>query len=218
MKYAWEKPYFKNREEAARLLAGRLADYRGEKPLVLAVPRGGVPMGRILADELGGDLDVALAHKIGAPDNPEMAVGAVSEGGEVYVPPYAEALHIPQNWFQQEAQKQVEALQERRRRYGPGLRDRVPGRVVILVDDGIATGSTLMAAMRDLRRLGPRKIIVATAAAPPDVAETLRREADEVVALSVESDFGAVGEFFEDFPQVTDEQVMKALRGPAARK
>jgi putative phosphoribosyl transferase len=212
-RYAWEKPFFKNREEAARLLLGRLANYKGMNPLVLAIPRGAVPMGKILAEGLQGELDVILVHKIGAPDNPEFAVGAVTEGGEIYTPAYAESLGYPAKQLQAEARRQMEALKKRRKLYAPyWTPPRKEGRVVILVDDGIATGSTMMAAIRELRHQGPLKVVVATAAAPPEVMETLGREADEVVALTIQSDFGAVGEFFQDFSQVSDEEVIRILK------
>jgi predicted phosphoribosyltransferase len=219
MKLAWEKPYFKDREEAARLLAGRLAEYRGEDPLVLAVPRGAVPMGRVLADELQGDLDVVLAHKIGAPDNPEFAVGAVGEGGEVLLADYARSLGYSEEGLEKEIRRQREALRKKRELYS-SVRPAVPveGRIVILVDDGIATGSTMIAAIQELRHRAPRRVVVAAACAPPEVVEKLHRAADEVVVLAAEADFGAVGEFFQDFRQVSDEEVLAALKGSVRGK
>jgi len=212
MKYAWDKPFFKDREQAARLLAERLADYRGRKPLVLAVPRGAVPMGRILADALNGDLDVILAGKIRDPANPEFALGAVEEGGEVYLAPWAASLGYTEEKLGGEIRLELEALEKRRKLYRSSRPHLDPGgRVVILVDDGIATGSTLLAAIRNLRRRGPLRVVVAAAVAPPEVMEKLGREADELAVLAVESEFGAVGEFFEDFRQVTDEEVIQAL-------
>ena len=212
--YAWAKPYFKDRGEAARLLSEKLSDHRGENPLVLAIPRGAVPMGRIIAEALNGELDLALVHKVGAPDNPELAVGAVGEGGEFYPAPHLSAFSIPEKELKTEIEKQKNRLQEQRKLYTP---HRPPldaqGRVVILVDDGIATGSTILAAIRELRHQAPTKVIVATAVAPPDIVEQLRREADDIIILSMESDFGAVGEFFEDFSQVTDDQVVRILQG-----
>jgi putative phosphoribosyl transferase len=212
-RYAWEKTSFKDREEAAKLLAEKLGEYRGLNPLVLAIPRGAIRMGRIIADALHGDLDVVLVHKLGAPDNPELAVGAVSEKGEVYLAPYAAALHIPERFLNQEADRQMGILKQRRKIYTPF---RTPydadKRVVIIVDDGIATGSTILAAIRAVRHEGPLKIVVAAAVAPPDTVEVLRREADEVVVLAREAEFGAVGEFFQDFRQVTDEEVVETLK------
>jgi predicted phosphoribosyltransferase len=213
VRYAWDKPFFKDREEAAKLLAEKLSEYRGQDPLILAIPRGAVPMGAVLSEALQGELDVALVHKIGAPDNPEFAIGAVSEEGEIYIPPYAESLHYPAAVLEKEAKRQMEVLAQRRKLYTPYRKAHdLDKRIVILVDDGIATGSTVMAAIRQARHQGPLKIIVATAAIPPDVMETLGHEADRVVALTVRSDFGAVGEFFEDFSQVTDEEVIRILK------
>ncbi|HUO58992.1 MAG TPA: phosphoribosyltransferase family protein [bacterium] len=217
--YAWDKPFFANREEAAKDLADKLREYKGQNPLVLAVPRGAVPMGKVIADALKGELDVVLAHKIGAPDNPEFAVGAVSESGKVYIAPYAEAMGLNEQNLQKEIRKQFEAIQKRRKQYTPfGPQISAEHRIVIIVDDGIATGSTIFAAIREVRPQGPLRIVVAAAVIPPDVAEKLRREADEVVALAVTSDFGAVGEFFKDFGQVTDEEVAEILKSRGAKK
>lgn len=172
-------------------------------------------MGRIIADNLGGDLDVVLVHKVGAPDNPEFALGAVSESGEFYEAPYARSLGYPEASIQEEIQRQMKALKERRKLYASGrTKPLVDKRVVILVDDGIATASTIMAAIREVRRQGPLKVVVAAAAAPPEAVEALRKEADEVVILTIQSDFGAVGEFFEDFRQVSDQEVLQALSQP----
>lgn len=215
-RFAWDKPFFKDREEAARLLAEKLSEYRGQNPLILAIPRGAIYMGQTIAEALQGELDVVLVHKIGAPDNPEFAMGAVSEEGETYLAPYAESLHYSEATIQKEAKRQVEALQQRRKLYTPYRKAHdLDKRVVIIVDDGIATGSTVMAAIRQARHQGPLKVIVATAAVPPEVLETLGHEADRVVALAVSSDFGAVGEFFENFSQVTDEEVIRVLKGQA---
>jgi predicted phosphoribosyltransferase len=172
-------------------------------------------MGRLLADALDGELDVVLSHKIGSPSNPEFAVGAVSEDGEVYIAPYAEQLGIPKPMMERAAREQLQALKERRRLYTPyrSACD-AKGRVVILVDDGIATGSTVLSAIHQVRRQHPKKIIVASAIAPPDVVRKLEREADEVVVLRVEMNFGAVGELFEDFSQVSDDEVIECLQRP----
>lgn len=204
---------FRDREEAARLLAGRLAHLEGRRPLVLAIPRGAVPMGSILAEALGGELDVVLVHKIGAPGNPEYAVGAVSETGDVSVRPEAELEGVPRSWIDAEAARVLESLRERRRRYTP---DRPPvdaaGRVVVVVDDGIATGATFEAALTLLRRQGPERLVAAVAVAPRRSLERLRPLADEVVCLDTPEPFFAVGQFFDDFRQVGDEEVLAILR------
>ena len=218
VKLAWAKPYFKDREDAARQLGGRLSEYKGQNPLVLAVPRGAVPMGKIVAEALDGELGLALVHKIGEPGNPEFALGAVSEGGEVYLAHYARALGHTEEYLAPEISRQIEILKQRRKRYAAaGPLPNADKRIVILLDDGIATGSTILAAIREVRHQGPLKVVVATAAAPPDVVENLRREADEVAALAVEADFGAVGEFFENFSQVTDEEVVRILKEGRSR-
>ncbi|HSF42223.1 MAG TPA: phosphoribosyltransferase family protein [Thermoanaerobaculia bacterium] len=203
---------FKNREEAARRLAVKLARYRGSHPIILAIPRGAVVMGRILADELGGDLEVALVRKIGAPGNPELAIGSVAESGEVVVSPWVEEAGIPQSWVEQEARRQLAILKERRRLYTPDrLATELAGRVVIVLDDGVATGSTMLAALEQVRARGPYQLVAAMAVAPREAVAKLARVADEVVCLASPEPFFAVGLFFEDFSQVSDDEVMSIL-------
>lgn len=205
---------FKNREEAARRLAERMARYRGAHPIILAIPRGAVEMGRILAEELGGELDVVLVRKIGAPGSPEFAIGSVAESGEVVVSPWAEEAGIPQSWIEQEARRQLAVLEERRRLYTPDrLAGNPEGRVVIVLDDGVATGSTMLAALEQVRARGPRKLVAATAVAPREALMKLARLADEVVCLASPEPFFAVSLFFEDFPQVSDDEVTAILAG-----
>jgi len=204
---------FKDRDEAARKLVEFLVHLRGHRPLVLAVPRGGVPMGRIIADGLGGELDVVLVHKLGAPGNPEFAVGAVDEEGDVEVADWARRLGVPEDYLQEEARRQSERLRERRRLYTPV---RAPiergGRVVIVVDDGVATGATMKSALRLVRKAGPERLVAAVAVAPPDALESLREAADEVVCLDSPRAFQAVGQFFRNFDQVEDDAVVRALQ------
>ncbi|HEX6899823.1 MAG TPA: phosphoribosyltransferase family protein [Thermoanaerobaculia bacterium] len=203
---------FKNREEAARRLAERMAVYRGTHPLILAIPRGAVEMGQILAEELGGELDVVLVRKIGAPGNPELAIGSVAESGEVVVSPWTEEAGIPQSWIEQEAGRQLAVLKERRRLYTPDrLAANPEGRVAIVLDDGVATGSTMLAALEQVRARGPRKLIAAMAVAPRETLEKLARVADEVVCLASPEPFFAVSLFFDDFSQVGDDEVMAIL-------
>jgi predicted phosphoribosyltransferase len=208
-----EKPYFEDRGQAAALLAEKLKGYRGKRPLILAVPRGGVPMGKIIAGILQGDLDVILAHKVGMPGNPEFALGAVGENGFFYEAPHARSLGHSKDSLQVEIQRQMEALKERRKLYTSGReKARAAGRIVILVDDGIATASTLMAAMRELRGQGPLRVVVAAGVASEEAAKLLRQEADELAILAIPPDFKAVSEFFADFSQVTEEEVIQTLR------
>jgi predicted phosphoribosyltransferase len=221
---------FADREEAARELAAALAGYRGQRPLVLAVPRGAVPMGKIIAQALDGELDVALVRKLGAPGNPEFAIGSVDETGHVYVADHARMLGIGDRYIQQETAAQLEVMRQRRAQYTPVHPPIDPrDRVVIVVDDGIATGSTLIAALRAARAKQPKRLIAAVAVAPAETLDKLRHEtetatgpalargprlhplADEVVCLATPEPFHAVGQFFRDFRQVTDEEVIELL-------
>ena len=205
---------FRNREEAAWLLAERLAAYRGRRPLVLGVPRGAVPMARIVAEALGGDLDVVLVRKLRAPEQPELAIGAVDETGAVLQGRYFGL--ASDEYLREEIRAQQEILRTRRERYSArtGRPIDPAGRVVIIVDDGIATGSSMLAAIRSVRARRPGKIVAAIGVAPPDSIRRMEAEADEVICLHAPDDFHAVGQFFEDFSEVTDEMVAAALSAP----
>src|SRR5918996_1402742 len=185
---------FENRAHAGRLLAQRLIDYKGRNPLVLGIPRGAVPMAKLIADFLGGELDVVLAHKLGAPAQPELAVGAIDETGNFFLSGYG--LDIDDGYLEVEKRAQFELLQKRRAHYTP-LRQPIDprDRVVIVVDDGIATGSTITAAV-----------------ASSEAMRAMSDEADAVVCLNVPADFVAVGQFFRDFSQVSDQEVINILR------
>lgn len=203
---------FENREEAARQLAERLAAYHGRHALVLGVPRGAVPMARLIADALSADLDVVLVHKLRAPGQPELAIGAVDETGEGHLSAHAEAIGVDPRYVEAEKAAQLTELRRRRQQY-TGVHPPIDpaGRTVIIVDDGIATGASMLAAIRCVRARKPAKIVIATAVAPPDTLRTLRREADEVVCLDTPEPFYAVGAFFRDFSQVSDEEAVAAL-------
>jgi putative phosphoribosyl transferase len=202
---------FKDREEAARRLAERLAGYKGESPLVLGIPRGAVPMARTIADFLDGEMDVVLVHKLRAPDQPELAIGSVDEAGRTYLGRYA--LGFDEGTIAAEKAAQMEVLKRRRARYTPAHPPVDPaGRIVIVVDDGIATGASMIAALRAVRTAGPKKLIAATAVAPRESLRAIEDLADEVVCLQVPDDFYAVGEYFVEFDQVSDEEVVALLR------
>ena len=196
---------FENREAAARELARSLRRYAGQAPLVLAVPRGGVPMARILAAELDGDLDVVLVRKLRAPHAPEYAIGAVDEAGRVEL----RMAGLDEAYVRAEVERQLATLRRRRAAYGASQDP--AGRTVIVVDDGVATGATLVAALRSVRARGPARLIAAVGVAPPETARRLLHEADEVVVLETPPRFTAVGQFFADFRQVSDAEVLAHL-------
>lgn len=203
---------FENREHAARLLARRLsAHYKNTNPLVLAIPRGAVPMAKIIADSLGGELDVVLVHKLGHPAQPELAIGAVDESGNVFLSDYG--LGIEAEYLEEERKRQLEVLRQRRAQYTPARSPIDPrDRSVIVVDDGIATGSTMIAALRAIRAQKPKKLVGAVGVASPAAVRAMSREADAIICLKVPGEFYAVGQFFKDFSQVSDGAVIAILQ------
>jgi predicted phosphoribosyltransferase len=201
---------FKNREEAAKQLAGRLAGYKGQNPLILGVPRGAVPMARTIADALEGDLDVVLVRKLRAPGQPELAIGAVDEAGAVLKGSYFTV--ADEEYLRGEVRTQQGVIRARREMYTRAQPAIDPaGRIVVIVDDGIATGSSMLAAIRSVRARRPQKLIVAIGVAPPQSLAQIEDEVDEVVCLHAPPEFYAVGQFFEDFSEVTDDMVVAAL-------
>lgn len=203
---------FRDREDAAGLLAERLAAYAGKNPLILAIPRGAVPMAKIVAEALGGEFDVVLVRKLGAPGNPEFAIGAIDETGWAYVGPYAEMAGAGPDHLERLKQRELETIRQRRAQYSPLHPPIDPkGRVVIVIDDGLATGSTMIAALHALRARQPEKLICAVPVAPPETVEKVAPYADEVLCLYAPEDFRAVGQFYMDFRQVEDEEVIRLL-------
>lgn len=205
---------FKDRLDAAHRLAGALGQYRGQNPLVLAIPRGAVPMARAIAQELGGEFDVVLVRKLRSPYAAEVATGSIDESGWTYIAPYAASLGADQDYIAAEKHEQLATIQSRRTQYTP-IRPPIDpaGRTVIVVDDGLATGATMIAALHSLRHRQPARLVCAVPVAAPDSLERVRPLADEVVCLLAPDDFQAVGQFYRVFDQVEDATVMALLKG-----
>ncbi|HEX6360198.1 phosphoribosyltransferase [Actinophytocola sp.] len=203
---------FRDRAHAGRVLATRLTHLREAKPVVVGLPRGGVPVAAEVAAALDADLDVVLVRKIGAPNRRELAVGAVGEDG-VTVRNDAVLRELGLTWddlAEQVARERAEIVR-RACVLRPGPRPDLAGRTVILVDDGIATGATVIAALRILRHFGAARVVLAVPVAPPDSLRALAPLADEVVCPATPRHFSAVGQWYEDFTQVPDEQVRELL-------
>lgn len=210
---------FQDRADAGRQLASRLLHLKDKHPVVLALPRGGVPVGFEIAGALGAPMDLVLVRKIGAPWQPELAVAAVVDGDEPETVRNLDvmlAMGLTDDFVDEAAKRQLKEIERRRRIYlGSRARVDLKGRTAILVDDGIATGATARAALKAVRRAGPARLVLAVAVAPPETLDVLRREADEIVCLSSQAYFGGISMFYADFHQVGDEEVVDLLNHAA---
>jgi predicted phosphoribosyltransferase len=205
---------FGDRVEAGRLLAAQLTELNGHNPLVLGIPRGGVIVAEQVAEAIDGELDIVLTRKLGAPNNPELAVGAVAENGAVVTNELAMRYSGASPAYVEAVKKREQAEIARRAVVFRFVRPRIPlaGRTVILIDDGVATGATMLASLQAARAEGPARLICALPVAPEDALTRLAAHCDELICLRVPSPFGAVGQFYTVFGQTTDVEVVAALR------
>lgn len=206
---------FSNRAEAGRKLAKALAVYKDQQPVVLALPRGGVPVAAEVAIALKAPLDLVLVRKIGVPDQPELAMGAVVDGKTPVVVRNDSVIRlcrVSEQEFNAVRDAQLAEIERRRKLYvGDRAHPELKGRTAIVVDDGIATGATTRAALQALRQRAPRRLVLAVPVAPTESLKALKDEADDVVCLEAYEDFGAIGLFYDDFAQVGDAEVIRIL-------
>lgn len=205
---------FRNREDAALQLAKHLKALKLKDPVVLGIPRGGVVTAAVLARELGAELDVVLSRKLRAPYQPELAIGAIGEDGEVYLNAFArEVSGVTEAYIREERDHQIAEIARRSKLFRAVKPPaEVTGRSVIVTDDGIATGSTMLAALHVLSARKPHEIIVAVPVAPPETLERFRPQCSRVECLLTPGDFGAISQFYADFQQVEDEEAVRLLR------
>lgn len=207
-------PMFRDREDAAERLAGLLSDLKADDVVVLGIPRGGVEVAAVVARRLGAALDVVIPRKVGAPGNPELGLGAVAEDVEVLDERLIRVLAVKEDYLRREIAAQQEEIARRSSAYR-GDRPPAPleGKVAVVVDDGVATGGTAVAALRWARARGAGKVILAVPVAPAEAVHRLEREADEVRVLATPEPFYAVGQWYDSFPQVSDQRVVELLAG-----
>ncbi len=213
---------FKDRSDAGRKLAKALAAYKNQHPVILALPRGGVPVAAEVATALHAPLDLVLVRKIGLPIQPELAMGAVVDGGAPIIVRNEDVIRlagIDETEFKAICDSELAEIERRRQRYlGSRERSDVAGRTAIVIDDGIATGATTRAALRATRMRNPKKLMLAVPVAPTDSLVALRSDADEVVCLEDYEFFGAIGAYYANFNQVADEEVIEMLKRFPARE
>jgi putative phosphoribosyl transferase len=202
---------FTDRSDAGRRLARALLSYRGQRPVVLALPRGGVPVAAEVATALDAPLDLVLVRKIGVPEQPELAMGAVVDGGAPIVVRNEDVIAltgVDEAEFNAICDRELGEIERRRRLYvGNRASVDIAGRTAIVIDDGVATGATTTAALRATRLRGPRRLVLAVPVAPTDTMAALREEADEVICLETHASFGAIGFYYADFRQISDREV-----------
>jgi putative phosphoribosyl transferase len=210
-----DSPRFKDRTEAGTQLGEALREREIDVDIVLAIPRGGLPLGRAVADVLDVPLDIVVASKIGAPGNPELAIGAVASDGSVWRNEEAfRGTGANEEYFEQEREREAENARQKADRYrGDRSAPDLTGETVAVVDDGVATGSTVRACLQMLRETDAERIVLAVPVGPPDTVHELQELADEVVCLKTPSSFMGVGQFYERFDQVSDEEAMDYLAG-----
>jgi predicted phosphoribosyltransferase len=206
-------PLFKDREDAGKKLARLLTEFRGKRMVVLGMPRGGVVVAKEVADALDAPLDVVVTRKIGAPGEPEFALGAVTQEGDVIVDGRAaESVGATTEYLQEEANRKKSEVKERMRSLRGDMQyPNLEGETVIIVDDGIATGNSMRAAVQSVKNRGPKEVVVAVPVAPAEAVDRISREGSRVVCLEQPSFFFAIGEFYNNFEQVEDSEVRRLL-------
>lgn len=206
---------FIDRQDAGKRLAAALVKTHPQSPVVLALPRGGVPVGFEVATALGAPLDIVVVRKLGAPGEHELGLGAIVDGDHpqsVLNEEIIDELNVSPEYLRAEIQSELNEIRRRQELYRKGRSSiNVGGRTAIVVDDGIATGGSIRAALRGVRRMGPKKLVLAVPVAPPDTIEALRSETDDIVCLETPAAFFAIGEFYQDFSQASDQEVMDLL-------
>jgi len=211
---------FSSRMEAGDLLARQLKELQDQNVVVLGIPRGGVVVAREIAHALQADLDMVLAHKLGAPGNPELAIGAVCEDGQLFVDEEISSyMGVDDDYIKREKSRQLQELARRVKRYRSVL-PKIPlaGRVAIVTDDGVATGATLQAALWAVRQENPKKIVTALPVGPQDSLEKLSQDADETICLQAPPFFSAISQFYSYFNQVEDEELLEILQEESKRR